>query len=220
MTVVSLGEVDEGVLQTQDSPDEQLIRLEQRELIRRTMETLPQKDRDIARAFYLDGASYNELTSTHGLSDKAISFRLSRAKQQLSKRLRYLLDWCVRFSRTDAEKTLYERSNRHESWNYPQNDGWSDRVDCADYHRFRWDTPDECAYSRGAGVSVAVGGLERYAHETIPKDSQLTLLKIQKAGTICHKLLLTSIAGTDRIDDFFDQPDETDMAQFAIETEI
>ncbi len=91
INTVPLDEVDEGVLQTQDSPDEQLTRLEQRELIRRTMETLPQKDRDIARAFYLEGASYNELTSTHGLSDKAISFRLSRAKQQLSKRLRYLL---------------------------------------------------------------------------------------------------------------------------------
>ena len=91
INTVSLDEVGEGVLQTQDSPDEQLARLEQRELIRRTMETLPQKDRDIARAFYLEGASYNELTSTHGLSGKAISFRLSRAKQQLSKRLRYLL---------------------------------------------------------------------------------------------------------------------------------
>ena len=88
---VSFDEVGEGVLQAQDSPDERLTRLEQRELIRRTMETLPQKDRDIARAFYLEGASYDELTSTHGLSDKAISFRLSRAKQQLSKRLRYLL---------------------------------------------------------------------------------------------------------------------------------
>ena len=41
---VSLDEVGEGVLQTQDSPDEQLTRLEQRELIRRTMETLPQKE--------------------------------------------------------------------------------------------------------------------------------------------------------------------------------
>ena len=91
INTVSLDEVGEGVLQTQDSPDEQLTRLEQRELIRRTMETLPQKDRDIAHAFYLEGASYNELTSAHGLSDKAISFRLSRAKQQLSKRLRYLL---------------------------------------------------------------------------------------------------------------------------------
>ena len=91
ISTVPLDEVGEGVLQTQDSPDEQLVRLEQRELIRRTMETLPQKDRDIARAFYLEGASYDELTSIHGLSDKAISFRLSRAKQQLSKRLRYLL---------------------------------------------------------------------------------------------------------------------------------
>ena len=91
INTVSLDEVGGGVLQAQDSPDEQLIRLEQRELIRRTMETLPQKDGEIARAFYLEGASYDELTSIHGLSDKAISFRLSRAKQQLSKRLRYLL---------------------------------------------------------------------------------------------------------------------------------
>ena len=88
---VSIDGVSEHLLQTEDSPDERLTRREQRELIRRTMETLPQKDRDIARAFYLEGASYNELTSTHGLSDKAISFRLSRAKRQLSKRLQYLL---------------------------------------------------------------------------------------------------------------------------------
>ena len=88
---VSLDEVSEEILQTEDSPDERLARLEQRELIRRTMETLPQKDRDIARAFYLEGASYNELTSTHGLSDKAISFRLSRARRHLSKRLQSLL---------------------------------------------------------------------------------------------------------------------------------
>ena len=91
INTVSLDEVGEGLLQTQDSPDEQLARLEQRELIRQTMETLPQKDREIARAFYLEGASYNELTNTHGLSDKAISFRLSRARRQLSKRLQYLL---------------------------------------------------------------------------------------------------------------------------------
>ena len=88
---ISIDEVGEQLLQTEDSPDERLARLEQRELIRRTMETLPRKDREIARAFYLEGASYDELTSTHGLSDKAISFRLSRAKRQLSKRLQYLL---------------------------------------------------------------------------------------------------------------------------------
>ena len=88
---VSIDEVSEQMLQTEDSSDEQLIRQEQRELIRRTMETLPQKDREIAQAFYLEGASYDELTSTHGLSYNAIAFRLSRAKRQLIKRLQYLL---------------------------------------------------------------------------------------------------------------------------------
>ena len=88
---VSLDDVSEEMLQTADSPDERLARLEQRELIRRTMETLPQKDRDIARAFYLEGASYDELTSTHGLSYNAIALRLFRIKRKLSKRLQYLL---------------------------------------------------------------------------------------------------------------------------------
>ena len=88
---VPIDEVNEQILQTEDSSDERLIRQEQRELIRRTMETLPQKDREIARAYYLDGASYDELISTHGLSYNAIAFRLSRAKRQLSKRLQYLL---------------------------------------------------------------------------------------------------------------------------------
>ena len=88
---VSIDEVSEGILQTEDSPDERLARLEQRELIRRTMETLPQKDRDIARAFYLEGASYDELIGAHGLSYNAIALRLFRIKRKLSKRLRYLL---------------------------------------------------------------------------------------------------------------------------------
>ena len=56
------------------------------------MSTLSQKDRDIARAYYLDGASYDELIRTHGLSYKAISFRLSRAKRVLTKRLQHLLN--------------------------------------------------------------------------------------------------------------------------------
>ena len=88
---VPIDEVGEHTLGTQDLPDEQLIRREQRELIRRAMGTLSEKDREIARAYYLDGASYDELISTHGLSYNAIAFRLSRAKRQLSKRLQYLL---------------------------------------------------------------------------------------------------------------------------------
>ena len=91
VNTVSIDEVSESTLQSTDSLDEQLIRDEQRELIRRAMETLSQKDRDIARSYYLDGASYDELIRMHGLSYKAISFRLSRAKQKLAKRLAHLL---------------------------------------------------------------------------------------------------------------------------------
>ena len=88
---VSLDEVNEQTLQTEDALDERLMQLEQRELIRRTIETLPPKDREIARAFYLEGASYDELTNAHGLSYNAVASRLSRAKRQLSKRLQSLL---------------------------------------------------------------------------------------------------------------------------------
>ncbi len=91
MDTVSINEVEEHTLQTPNTLDDQLIRDEQRELIRRAMETLSQKDKEIARSYYLDGASYDELIRIHGLSYKAISFRLSRAKQRLAKRLQYLL---------------------------------------------------------------------------------------------------------------------------------
>ena len=91
VNTVPIDEMSEHTLSTPDSPDERLIRNEQRVLIRRAMGTLSQKDREIARAYYLEGASYDELIRTHGLSYKAISFRLSRAKQKLAKRLGHLL---------------------------------------------------------------------------------------------------------------------------------
>ena len=53
--------MSEGTLRAVDTPEEQLIRDEQIELVRRAMSTLSQKDRDIARSYYLDGASYDEL---------------------------------------------------------------------------------------------------------------------------------------------------------------
>ena len=85
-----IDQVNKQISDTEDLPDEQLIRNEQRELIRRAVETLPQKDRQIVQSYYLDGASYDELIRTHGLSYKAISVRLARAKQKLAKRLGHL----------------------------------------------------------------------------------------------------------------------------------
>ena len=91
LETVPIDEVRPHTLETPDAADVHLIRDEQIELIRRAMEALSQKDREIAQAYYLDGASYDELIRTHGLSYKAISFRLSRAKRALTKRLRHLL---------------------------------------------------------------------------------------------------------------------------------
>ena len=91
LDTVSINEVSEHALPPSDAPDEQLILREQRELIRRAIETLSPKEREVARSYYLEGSSYDELTRTHGLSYKAISVRLSRAKQKLAKRLGHLL---------------------------------------------------------------------------------------------------------------------------------
>ena len=76
-------DVGKSIVKTQDLPDEQLILSEQRELIHRALGRLSPKEREIARSYYLDGASYDELIRTHGLSYKAISVRLSRAKKNL-----------------------------------------------------------------------------------------------------------------------------------------
>ncbi|MDE0043715.1 MAG: RNA polymerase sigma factor [Candidatus Poribacteria bacterium] len=91
LETVPIDEVRPHTLETSDAADVRLIRDEQIELIRGAMGALSQKDREIARAYYLDGASYDELIRTHGLSYKAISFRLSRAKRILKKRLKHLL---------------------------------------------------------------------------------------------------------------------------------
>ena len=97
---VPIDEVRSPSLETSDSADARLIQDEQRELVRRAMMTLSQKDREIARAYYLDGASYDELIRVHGLSYKAISFRLSRAKQKLSERLKHLRTGATTFPTT------------------------------------------------------------------------------------------------------------------------
>ena len=213
---VSLDEVSEGVLQTEDSPDERLTQQEQRELIRRTIETLPQKDRDIARAFYLEGASYNELTSTHGLSDKAISFRLSRAKQQLSKRLRYLLTG-VFVSPGLTLKKLYTRGLTIMKVGT---------------------TPKVMVGVTGLIALIFIGfiGLRQMNAPIIeervylsPWEDGHARSRSNPEGDIAQdtesrnnlpQIAAASTAGTESMNDFFDQPDETDMTQFAIETEL
>ncbi len=216
---VSLDEVNEEILQTEDSPHERLVRQEQRELIRRTMETLPQKDRDIARAFYLEGASYNELTSTHGLSDKAISFRLSRARRQLSKRLQYLLTG-IFVSPAMILKRIYSGG----------------------LTAMKVGTVSKITVGAAALIAVIFIGIRQMNAPTVeervylspwedgtarPKSSPEGLAgqtnstqDAESGDTQPQVATAASAAGMESIDDFFDPPDETDMTQFATETEF
>ena len=217
---VSIDEVNEDMLQTQDSPDEQLIRQEQRELIRRIMETLPQKDREIARAFYLEGASYNELTSTHGLSDKAISFRLSPARRQLSKRLQYLLTGIFIPPGLTLKKIYSGGLTAMKVGTVPK-------------------------MTVGAAVLVAVifTGFVGIRQMNAPIVEERMYLLPWEDGTVRLRnnterfptniaqgterwnnlpqiATIASTTGTEPIDNFFGEPNQVDMTQFAIEMEF
>ena len=217
---VSLDEVGEGVLQTQDSPDEQLTRLEQRELIRRTMETLPQKDRDIARAFYLEGASYNELTSTHGLSYKAISFRLSRAKQQLSKRLRYLLTGVFVSPGLTLKKLYTEGLTAMKVGVVPKMTVGATGLIALIFIGYigirQMNAPivEERVYLLPWEDGTA---RPRNNPEGFPTDAAQ---RTESRNNLLQIATTASIAGTESKDDFFDQSDEMDMVQFTVDREV
>ena len=220
INTVSLDEVGEGVLQTEDSPDERLERQEQRELIRRTMETLPQKDRDIARAFYLEGASYEELTSTHGLSYNAIAFRLFHIKRKLSKRLRYFLTG-VFISPGLTLKKLYTRGlNVMKVGTVPKITIGAAALVAVIFIGFvgirqmNAPTVEERVYLLPweAGTARPQNRSERFlANTTQDAESRNNLPQITATA---------STAVTEPIDGLFGEPDEIDMTQFATEPEF
>ena len=218
---VSLDEVSEEMLQTEDSPDERVVQQEQRELIRRTMETLPQKDRDIARAFYLEGASYDELTSTHGLSYNAIALRLFRVKRQLSKRLQYLLTG-IFVSPGLTLKKIYSGG----------------------LTIMKVGTVSKITVGAAALIALIFIGFVGVREIRAPKVEERVYLSPWEDGTARPRnspeglagqtnstqdtevrdnppqiASAASAAGMESTDDFLGQPEETDTAQFAIEGE-
>ena len=217
---VSIDEVSEHLLQTEDSPDERLTRQEQSELIRRIMETLPQKDREIARAFYLEGASYNELTSTHGLSDKAISFRLSRARRQLSKRLQYLLTGIFVPPGLTLKKIYSGGLTAMKVGTVPKiTVGVAALIALIfiGYMGVRYmnaPTVEERVY-----LSPWEDGTARPRNTPagLPTDATQDA---ESASTQRQIAATESTAGIESGNDFFNQPDETDIAQFATETDF
>ena len=219
---VSLDEVSEEMLQTEDSPDERLVRQEQRELIRRTMETLPQKDRDIARAFYLEGASYDELTSVHGLSYNAIALRLFRIKRQLSKRLQYLLTGIFVSPGLTLKKIYSGGLTAMKVGTVPKITVGAAAlialifIGFVGVRQMNSPTVEERVYLSPWEDGTArprnnPEGLVAQTDSTQDMEGRDTQPQIATAA---------SAAGMEPIDDFLGQPEETDTAQFAAEAEF
>ena len=217
---VPLNEVSEGILQTEDSPDEQLARQEQRELIRRTMETLPQKDRDIARAFYLEGVSYDELIRAHGLSYNAIALRLFRIKRQLSKRLQYLLTGIFVSPGMMLKKIYSGGLTVMKMGTVPKVTVGAAALIAVIFigfvgvHRMNAPTVEERVY-----LSPWEDGTAR--PRNIPEGLPTDTTQDAESGGVQPQIAATeSAAGMQPIDDFSGQPDETDMTYLATETEF
>ena len=217
---VPLNEVNEGILQTEDSPDEQLARQEQRELIRRTMETLPQKDRDIAHAFYLEGVSYDELIRAHGLSYNAIALRLFRIKRKLSKRLQYLLTGIFVSPGMIAKKIYSDGLTVMKIGTVPKITVGIAALIAVIFigfvgvRRMNAPTVEERVY-----LSPWEDGTTR--PRNIPEGLPTGTTQEAESGGVQPQIAATeSVAGMEPIDDFSDQLDETDMTQFATETEF
>ena len=217
---VPLNEVSEGILQTEDSPDEQLARQEQRELIRRTMETLPQKDRDIARSFYLEGASYDELIRAHGLSYNAIALRLFRIKRQLSKRLQYLLTGIFVSPGLTLKKIYSGGLTVMKIETVPKVTIGAAALIAVIFigfvgvRRMNAPTVEERVY-----LSPWEDGAAR--PRNIPEELPAGTTQDAESGGAQPQIAATeSAAGMEPIDDFSDQSDETDMTHLATETEF
>ena len=217
---VPLNEVNEGIFQTEDSPDEQLTRREQRELIRRTMETLPQKDRDIARAFYLEGVSYDELIRAHGLSYNAIALRLFRIKRKLSKRLQYLLTGIFVSPGMIAKKLYSGGLTVTKMGTVPKVTVGAAAlitvifIGFVGVRRMNAPTVGERVY-----LSPWEDGAAR--PRNTPEGFPTGTIQDAESGGVQPQIATTeSVAGMEPIADFSNQPDETDMTQFATETEF
>lgn len=64
-------------------PDDRMVQLETVEEIIQAIENLPKLERELLKSHYLENISYADLQETHGLSYKAITLRVLRAKRKI-----------------------------------------------------------------------------------------------------------------------------------------
>ncbi len=69
------------------TPEQALMEEEVRRAVRQALASLPEHERRVAQAFYLEGKSYREIQQKYGLARTSIAGYLYRARQRLAERL-------------------------------------------------------------------------------------------------------------------------------------
>ena len=87
--------------------DELLLLREAISKVLQAMEMLPEVEKGLLKARYMEDASYEELQSRHGLSYKAIAMRLFKAKRKVREKVEKILSGIVAFPWEDAIKKLF-----------------------------------------------------------------------------------------------------------------
>lgn len=77
-----------SVEQTQASVNWDVQRIENAEHVHRMLEGLPPRDADIVREYHLEGRSYREISTRHGVPENSIGPTLSRARDRMRETVR------------------------------------------------------------------------------------------------------------------------------------
>lgn len=73
---------------TQPSPDQELIKLEEKELVHEKLNKAPENYRDVIFAYYIQEKSYKEIAIEQGIEVKTVEMKLYRAKKWMQKHWR------------------------------------------------------------------------------------------------------------------------------------
>jgi RNA polymerase sigma-70 factor (ECF subfamily) len=88
---VELSSYAEILADGEATPEQMVLNDERRRAVRRALESLPEHERRVAQAFYMEGLSYREIQNRHGLARSSIADYLYRARRHLARRLEGVL---------------------------------------------------------------------------------------------------------------------------------
>ena len=105
------------------SADEQLLQREAVDKVLQAVENLPELERELLKARYLEEVSYAQLQTEHGLSYKAITMRVLRAKRKVRRQVEKLFSEFVVSPREEAMSSLRMKTRESEVQQIPPQKG-------------------------------------------------------------------------------------------------